>query len=749
MSLRDLRMVSLPVFALMATGMAATLPVAAKAQAPEEQLAAASALFDAKKYDQAAQTLDAFLAKTPKHPKAGLAAFVLGRCRTELKQYPAAIAAYSKAIATKDATVATESELGLAEAAMQTTKYDLAASALQEAVKGTLKPEQAAVAYYWLGESDYNLKRYREAREAYDKVANDYSKSELAPNALYGAALASVQDNQLDLAKQRFRSLIDRYRNSHDRPQAMVTLGQIEVNTKSYGEARRDFEAALNEGAVRTNATLRANAEDGLIQCLLEQKEYGKAAPLLEVAVARLALDDPQRYRAALELGNCRYQTKEYDRAVGAYQTAAEAKEENIAVQGLYWQGNAQLGQMRYADAASTFTKLVTKYPKDKLASKAQLKSADALAQAKQLKEASAAYQLLLEKYPTSPEAATARQNLAALVGGLDDPVQILAAVKNAPPAEKNPSLLRVARIYLAAKKIPEATAVLNDTLKNSPTPEVGGEAHYLTALIYDSQKKPAPAAAALAQATTLSPKATWALDANTRLAELYVELKQPDKAEKAANAALDLKPDEMAAQQIRLTLVQAQLDQKRWDDAFTTCQALLTHNPTRENAASALYTQAWVREQQKKSDEALPLWEKLANDFPKSDGTAEALLHVGDARMKAEKYPEAQERYTALITNFPMSEFIAEARFKRGSALYNAGKAEEAAADFQAVADDKTAKSYQPEALYWSGVALDKAGKKMEAVQRLTALVTQYPTHTRVTNAKIRLAALKATLGQ
>lgn len=725
------------------------VPLSAMAESPEEQLAAASALYDAKKYDQAAQNLDAFLAKNSKHPKAGLAAYVLGRCRSELKQYPAAQAAYAKAAASKDPAIMTQAELGLAEAAMQTSQYDKAASALQDAIKGTIRPEQAVIAYYWLGESDYNLKRFREAREAYDHVINDYGKSDLVPNALYGAALSALQDNKPDDARQRLHTLIDRYRSSKDRGQALLLVAQIDLNNKNYGDARHDFESALNDRSIRDDAALRAKAEDGMIQCLLEQKDYRQAAPLLETAVGRLTQDDPQRYRAALSLGNCRYQDKQYDRALIAYQIAAEAKEDTVAVQGLYWTANAQLGQNRYVEAASFFTKVVTRFPKDKLASKAQLKAGDALAQAKQTKEASIAYQLVLDKYPQSPEAATARQNLSGLIGSLDDPAQILAAIKSAPPAEKNAGLLRVARIYLSAKKVPEAIAVLNDITKTNPAPEIGGESAFLLGLAYDSQQKSAPAATALAQAVQLNPKATWALEANTRLSELYIDLKQPEKAERSAAAALDLKPEEQAAQQIRLTLIQAQLEQKKWDDAFTTSQTVLSNHPNADTAATALYTQGWVREQQKKSDEALPIWEKLASDYPKNDYSAEAFLHLGDSRMKAEKYAEAQEKYTLLLTNFPKSDYARDARFKRGSALFNLNKPEDAAADFQAVADDKTARTLQPEALYWSGVALDKAGKKEEAIQRLNALVTQFPTHARVTNAKIRLAALKATVGK
>ena len=722
------------------------LPTAVYADAPEEQLAAASALFDARRYDQAAQKLDDFLAQNPKHAKVGAAAFVLGQSRAQLKQYPAAMTAYSKAVASKDAAIVPQAKLGLAEAAINAEQYEKALAALQDVQKENLQPEQKPYVWYWMGEADYSLKRYAAAREAYDHVANEFSKSDLAAGALYGAGLSALQDGKADDAKQRFRGLVDKYPRSNQRGSAMLYIAQIDLNGKNTGAARQEFEALLrDQNALQSNPGLRAKAEDGLIQCLLEAKDWEHAAPLLETAVNRLGQDDPQKFRAAMSLGNARYQQQQYDRALGAYQTAAQSKEDAVAAQGLYWSANAQLGLKRPNEAAAQFAQVVSRFPKDKLAAKAQLRAGDALSDAQKPKEATIAYQAVVDKYPQSPEAIQARKNMGDMVGALDDPAQILTAIKNAPPDAKNKALLRVARLYLTGKKTPEAIAVLNDLVKTNPNGEVGGEAQYLLGLAYDSQQKSAPAAAALAEATRLMPRATWALDANTRLAELYLDLKQPDKAEKTANAALDLKPEEQAGQQIRLTQIQAQLDQKKWDEAFANCQAVLANHPNAETTATALYTQAWVRDKQNKPEDALLLWDKLASEYPKSEYAAEALLRLGDARLKAEKYAEAQDKYSQLLTNFPKSNYAPEARFKRGSALFNSGKPEDAAADFQTLADDKTAGSYQSESLYWAGVALDKAGKKDQAIQRLTTLITQYPTHARVPNAKIRLAALKA----
>ena len=260
---------------------ACAVPLPTRADTPDEQIAAASALIDAKKYDEAASVLDAFLAKNPKHPKAGVAALALGRCRSELKQYPPALSAYAKAIASKDNTITTQAELGLAQAAMQTKQYDKAADALQEVVKEPLRPEQGAIAYYWLGESDYQLKRWSQARDAYAHVVSDYGKSDLVPNALYGGALAAIQDSKPDEAKPRLRTLLDRYRNSSQRGQALLLIAQIDLDSKNYGEARRDFEDALRDRAVQQDDSLKADVEDGLIQCLLAQKRVraGRAPP--------------------------------------------------------------------------------------------------------------------------------------------------------------------------------------------------------------------------------------------------------------------------------------------------------------------------------------------------------------------------------------------------------------------------------------------------------------------------------------
>lgn len=725
----------------------ACLPLThALADTPDEQLAAASALFEAKRYSEAAQKLDAFLAANPTHAKAGAAAFALGRCRTELKQYDKAIPAYQRAIATKDTAILTIAELGLGEAAINLHQYDKAAPALEVAVAGSLKPQQAAIAWLWLGQSDFELKKYEKAEEAYTQVIRQYRNADFADEAAYGIALSELRLERYDSARQRFHEFVDRYPKSENRPAAFLMLGQMDLADKRLPQARSDFENVLNNG--QSAQDIKGQAEDGLIQTLLAQGDYNAAIPHLDSAVKRLPATDPEHFRAALSLGNCYYRQKQYDPAAVAYTEASRSTEPAVAGEGLYWAANVALAQNRPGDASLLFSKLVAKYPKHDLAARAQLKAGDALTASNQTSAALSAYRAVLDHYPQSPEAAEARKALSGLVDSVDDPVQLAAALKTAPPAERAKGTLRLARLYLTAKKSVDAMTALTEMLKLKPDTEVAAEGQYLLGIAYETQEKSAPAAAAYAEAVRLSANAPWIGDAQGRLAWLYLELKQPANAEKAATAALALKPEKAAEEQDRLALVQSQLDQQKWDAALDGCKTLLDNNPAPDTIATVLYTQAWVNEKRMKPEEALPIWERLAHDYPQNPNAAEALLHMGDARMKAEKYDEARELYAKLLSDFPKSSLASEARFKMGSALFNLDKPADAAQVFTVVADDKTAGDYIPESLYWAGVSLDKADKKAEAIQYLEKLVTLYPKHPRVANAKIRLAALKAVSG-
>jgi TolA-binding protein len=717
------------------------------AQSAEEQLAAASALFEAKRYDQAAQRLEKFLAAHPKHAKAGAAALALGRAYAEQGQWAKAVPAYEKAVAAKDAGVATTAQLGLGEAAMRAGQYDKAYPALAAALKGDLTDQQEVVARGWLAESAFETKRYAEAEETYLQVARGERRGPVAADALYGAGLAALRQGKNDVARRRFEALVDRYEDTPAASRSRLALGQLDLEAKRWSDARERFETLLENADQRSvSGEMREVAEDGLIQALLELGEHRAALPRLEAAVRRLPANDPQRFRAHLSLGHCRTRQKQYEPALAAYREAAKSREEAVAAQGLYWCANTLLAQNKPAEAAAEFAKLPARYPKHELAARAQLRAGDALAAAKKADTAADAYRIVLAKYPQSPQAAEARKALGDLVDTVDDPAQLAAAARNAPPAERTRANLRLGRLAIQKKQWDQAVAPLKEVVAARPAAETLAEAQYLLGLAYEAQEKTEPAVVALTHAVAANSGAEWALDAQGRLAWLALELKRPVAAEKAANAVLAAKPED---EQARLALVQALLDQEKWDAALESSQPLLEGNPRPEAVAMVLFTQAWATEKRGSAEEAVPLWERLATEHPKSPYAADAFLRLGDADLKAERYPEAEARYRALLATGVKGAAAAEARFKLGSALYNQDKPADAAAHWDLVAADRQAGEYGAESLYWAGVALEKAGRKADAIKRLDRLITAHPKHARVATARTRLAALRAVTGQ
>ena len=713
---------------LLLTTLAVLTPAFARADSPEERIAAAGALFGAQKYAEAALKLDDFLASYPKHPKTGVVAYTLGRCRSELKQYSLAVPAYEKAVSFGVGAILPQAQLGLGESALLSKQYAKAIPALEAATKMTLKPEQEPIVWFWLAQSNFQLQKYAPAETAYSKVYRSFPDSEIADSACFGAALSAFKQKKTDVAKEDFKTLLKTYPKSQSALVSGLYVAQIDLEAKRYSEAKPEFESLLKFIASNPKTEkLQADAEDGLIQTLLALKEYGAASGRLENALLRLSSTDPQYFRANLSLGHCRYHIKEFDTAIVSYLEAAKSSETEVAKEGTYWAGASFLAYKKLPDSASQFLKFVRKYPKDELAPKAQLRAANALYDLNQNDQAKAAYQVLIDNYPHADETKEAQIALKELRG------------------ERLAGSLSAARSKVLSKNYPEALIELNSLLRSKPEDSISAEAQYLLGTIYEAQSKPEEAVSAYLEALKLKPDALRNAGIQQSLAWLYLDLKQPANSEKAANNALtlNLKPENEI--QVRLALTQSYLDQERWEPALEASKTLLEKKPDPETTATVLSLQAEIYEKQKRPDDALAIYERLAEEFPKNERTALALLKIGDERAKSDKFEEAEKRYLRLRADFPNSNPAKEMSYGLAGVSYRLGKFSDAATEYDRTANEKTLSSLAPESLYWAGVSWDKAGKKDLAIQRLSKLIETYPKDEHAANAKIRLAALKA----
>jgi len=96
---------------------------------------------------------------------------------------------------------------------------------------------QQLEARFWEAEALYRLKRFAEARAAYDEVMQKDAASPLAPEALYGLALCELELQRPDAAVKAFRDFTTTWPEHAQAPSATFYLAQTLFDLKRYAEA--------------------------------------------------------------------------------------------------------------------------------------------------------------------------------------------------------------------------------------------------------------------------------------------------------------------------------------------------------------------------------------------------------------------------------------------------------------------------------------------------------------------------------
>jgi len=90
-------------------------------------------------------------------------------------------------------------------------KYDLAIQGFRAYLAQAPRGDVADTAQYYLAESLYSKKDYRNAITEYDRLVREYPQSSFVPKAMYKAGLASYATNDGVLARRWLRTLIEQY----------------------------------------------------------------------------------------------------------------------------------------------------------------------------------------------------------------------------------------------------------------------------------------------------------------------------------------------------------------------------------------------------------------------------------------------------------------------------------------------------------------------------------------------------------
>ena len=152
-------------------------------------------------YPVAQRTLERFVAQYPKDPRLSEAVLLLGKAR------------------------------------LRAGDADGALEAFKRAKTLTPPPGQPLEARFWEGEALFRLKRFAEARSAYDQVISTDAASPFAADALYGRAWSDLELKSTEPAIAGFREFLRTWPEHQLAPSATLQLARVLADRKQTSDA--------------------------------------------------------------------------------------------------------------------------------------------------------------------------------------------------------------------------------------------------------------------------------------------------------------------------------------------------------------------------------------------------------------------------------------------------------------------------------------------------------------------------------
>lgn len=108
--------------------------------------------------------------------------------------------------------------------------YDLAVRQFQEYLANFPETELADNATYWIGESYYRQKRFRQAIDQFDEVLRQYPRSDKVPGAVLKKGYAHIELGERSQGVSQLRNVVRQHPNSDEAKLARQRLREIGVD---------------------------------------------------------------------------------------------------------------------------------------------------------------------------------------------------------------------------------------------------------------------------------------------------------------------------------------------------------------------------------------------------------------------------------------------------------------------------------------------------------------------------------------
>jgi TolA-binding protein len=446
-----------------------------------------------------------------------------------------------------------------------------------------------------------------------------------------------------------------------------LSLGKAAAKAKQIEPAKQLLAAAAAEAKKYATLSPRGDLIDQAlaVQALAEGHAGNRAAAqaaLEQLKQSRPA--SPEVERTAHELAEVAFSNEDFDWSAKLFSELAAAPPESkyrpLGLSGLGW---SQFKSKKFADAAATYSRLVTEHPSHDLAAEAAFQYAKSLQESGRAADAAAAYRSGFDRFGTS--------EFAQLAG------------------------LEAARLLAKEKKWQDADALYDQLVKRFPKHQDLDRLLNEWAVMHAQAENFGRADEVFRRLIETTPNSDLVDNARYSLAESDLVAGKLEPARKQfVELASNPKSDSQVQQDALFQLVSIESNQKRWDEARKFSRELLTRFPDGPHRWEAQFRAAEADFQTGQFAPAVDSLTKLKDARNQSELKSAAwfpgvFVMLAESHVRLKQYSDVAVTASEFRQWSPESPFLHEVDDALGRSLIAQAKFAEAREAFSRVVKD------------------------------------------------------------
>jgi TolA-binding protein len=648
--------------------------------------------------------------------------------------------------------------LDLAQAQLKQGKWQAAVSTLQDALAKWPTERQPDSFRFWFAEALAGGGRYAEAEQRYEEVVDKYRGSAYRQQALYGLAFARFKQEHFNQAMEALDELDKLGPKVKLAQEEELLRGQLHLALKQFQQA----EVILaNVAGKYPNSRAAFRAHIWLGESLSSRNQFDDALKHYEVVINSYKSNPNKPVTSQLSAEAWRgegwvfWRQEKFDNAAQAFaQALALAQDPPLKREAMLKLGEAYVHGGKLADGVAKLKAYLQWTSNDPLADEIQMTVGDLLLRNNDFSAALPEYANLVNKYPQSALLAKANFNAGWCAWKLEKISEALPYFRQAATLTKDPALVAEAlfKVGDAEFALGQFADAINDyqrLISTYPDTKLIERAIFQLGQSYQRTRNAEATTHVFESLVQQYPKSDYAAEAQFNIGSIQSGIGKESEARTAFAAVVTKYPQSEWASKARLAIGESFYREGKYDEAAAEFEKLIAAAPDSELGQRAFYNRGWCYTQKGQPDKTLADFGEFLKKFPNSALAPDVQFWIADYYMKRKDYIKAQEQFQLVTKNYATSKLADSAQYMAARAAYLRQDYKTAIEIYEALLKNFPDSAWRCDARFGEGDALSELGQFADALIVFESLLKEFPDCYVAAEAQGREGDCQFTLGR